>query len=159
MAKQKKTNAERLLEAAKINFEAIEYKVDPNDLSGEHIAREIGISPSQMFKTLVLKGEKNGHVVCCISTDKELDLKKVASQAGEKKIEMIPEKQLLATTGYIRGGCSPVGMKKQFPTVIDETIFLCETMIFSAGKVGYQVEMTPETLSQMISYSIADVTV
>ena len=158
MAKQKKTNAERLLEAAKINFEAIEYKVDPNDLSGEHIAREIGISPSQMFKTLVLKGEKNGHVVCCISTNKEVDLKKVASQAGEKKIEMIPGKQLLATTGYIRGGCSPVGMKKKFPTFFDGSAEGFDEIYVSGGVRGITIKIKAKDLIEYVDGRVADLT-
>lgn len=158
MAKQKKTNAERLLEVAKIKFEALEYKVDPNDLSGEHIAREIGIPPCEMFKTLVLKGEKNGHAVCCIPTDKELDLKKVAVAAGEKKIEMIPEKQLLPTTGYIRGGCSPVGMKKKFPTFFDKSAEDFDEIYVSGGVRGITLKIKREDLIKYVDGTTCDLT-
>ena len=158
MAKQKKTNAERLLEAAKIDFKKLEYEVDPNDLSGEHIARELGISPEKMFKTLVLKGDKNGHAVCCIPTDKELDLKKVAVCAGEKKIEMIPEKQLLATTGYIRGGCSPVGMKKKFPTFFDISAEQFDEIYVSGGLRGVTLKIKGKDLIKYVDGKSADLT-
>lgn len=154
----KKTNTERLLHAAKIKFDAIEYRVDPNDLSGEHIAREVGISPEQMFKTLVLKGEKNGHAVCCIPTCTELDLKKVAIAAGEKKIEMIPEKQLLPTTGYIRGGCSPVGMKKKFPTYFDESAELFDEIYISAGVRGVCLKIKTAELVEYVDGKLFDLT-
>lgn len=158
MAKQKKTNAERLLEAAKIDFKKLEYEVDPNDLSGEHIARELGILPEKMFKTLVLKGDKNGHAVCCIPTDKELDLKKVAVCAGEKKIEMIPEKQLLATTGYIRGGCSPVGMKKKFPTFFDISAEQFDEIYVSGGLRGVTLKIKAKDLIKYVDGKSADLT-
>ena len=152
----KKTNAERLLEAAKIEFEAVEYKVDENDLSGEHIARELGIEPEKVFKTLVLKGEKNGHAVCCIPANAELDLKKVAGVAGEKKIEMIPEKTLLPTTGYVRGGCSPVGMKKKFPTFFDETAQLFDEIYVSGGVRGMSIKIKPQLLIDFVAGKMAD---
>lgn len=154
----KKTNAERLLEAAKIKFEAIEYRVDENDLSGDHIARELGIDPDVMFKTLVLKGDKNGHVVCCIPTSGELDLKKVAQVAGEKKIEMIPEKQLLPTTGYIRGGCSPVGMKKKFPTYFDESANILDEIYISAGVRGITIKIKTRDLISYMDGKVCDIT-
>ncbi len=146
----KKTNAERLLQAAKISFQAIEYPVDESDLSGEHIAREIGVAPEEVFKTLVLKGDKKGYAVCCIPANAELDLKKTALAAGEKKIEMIPEKQLLHTTGYIRGGCSPVGMKKKFPTYFDETAQLFDNIYVSAGVRGLCIKIKPQTLADYV---------
>ncbi|MBR5586960.1 MAG: Cys-tRNA(Pro) deacylase [Clostridia bacterium] len=152
----KKTNAERLLEAAKIPFEAIEYAVDESDLSGEHIARELGLEPEMVFKTLVLKGEKNGFAVCCIPANAELDLKKVAVQAGEKKIEMIPQKDLLATTGYIRGGCSPVGMKKKFPTFFDETAQLFDYIYVSGGVRGMSLKIKPDLLVEYVDGKLAD---
>ncbi len=152
----KKTNAERLLEAAKIPFEAIEYAVDESDLSGEHIARELGLEPEMVFKTLVLKGEKNGFAVCCIPANAELDLKKVASVAGEKKIEMIPEKLLLPTTGYIRGGCSPVGMKKKFPTFFDETAQLFDEIYVSGGVRGLSIKIKPLLLIEYVDGKMAD---
>lgn len=154
----KKTNAERLLEAAKIAFEAIEYRVDEKDLSGEHIAREIGIEPEKVFKTLVLKGDKKGYAVCCIPSNSELDLKKTAIAAGEKKIEMIPEKQLLPTTGYIRGGCSPVGMKKKFPTYFDLTAELFDEIYVSAGVRGICLKIRPEELMEYVDGELFDLT-
>ena len=154
----KKTNAERLLEAAKIKFEAIEYKVDENDLSGDHIARELGIDPDMMFKTLVLKGDKNGHAVCCIPTSRELDLKKVAQATGEKKIEMIAEKQLLPTTGYIRGGCSPVGMKKKFPTYFDESAELFDEIYVSGGVRGITLKIKTNDLITYVDGKAFDLT-
>ena len=154
-----KTNAMRLLEAAKIPFELMEYPVDENDLAGESIARKTGKDPTQVFKTLVFFGEKNGHGVCCIPVCDELDLKKVAKAFGEKKVEMIPVKDLLKTTGYIRGGCSPVGMKKQYPTVFHETVQILDTVMVSAGKIGYQVELAPDALVELVGGTLADVTV
>ncbi|MBR6523418.1 MAG: Cys-tRNA(Pro) deacylase [Clostridia bacterium] len=152
----KKTNAQRLLEAAKIPFETLEYRVDESDLSGEHIARELGLEPELVFKTLVLKGEKNGFAVCCIPANGELDLKKVAAVAGEKKIEMIPEKTLLSTTGYIRGGCSPVGMKKKFPTFFDETAQLFDEIYVSGGVRGMSIKIKPDLLINYVDGKMAD---
>ena len=152
----KKTNAERLLEAAKIKFEAIEYAVDENDLSGEHIAREVGVDAERMFKTLVLKGEKKGFAVCCIPSNAELDLKKVALAAGEKKIEMLPEKQLLPTTGYIRGGCSPVGMKKKFPTYFDKAAEKFDEIYVSGGVRGITLKINTQRLVEYVDGQIVD---
>ena len=154
-----KTNAMRLLEAAKISFEVMEYPVDENDLSGTSIAKKTGKDPSQIFKTLVFSGEKNGFGVCCIPTCEELDLKKAAKAFGEKKIEMLHVKDLLKTTGYIRGGCSPVGMKKQFPTVIDETACLFDKIYVSAGVRGAMLGIDPSALADYIGAKLADVTV
>lgn len=152
----KKTNAERLLVAAKIPFEVVEYAVDESDLSGEHIASELGLEPELVFKTLVLKGEKNGFAVCCIPANAELDLKKVAVVTGEKKIEMIPQKMLLATTGYIRGGCSPVGMKKKFPTFFDETAQLFDYIYVSGGVRGLSLKIKPDLLMEYVEGTMAD---
>ena len=152
----KKTNAERLLEAAKIPFEAVEYAVDESDLSGEHIARELGLEPEMVFKTLVLKGEKNGFAVCCIPANAELDLKKVAVATGEKKIEMIPQKMLLATTGYIRGGCSPIGMKKPFPTYIHSTCSNFDYIYVSAGVRGLQICIAPQDLIDVAKATVVE---
>ena len=132
--KKEKTNVMRLLDAAGIPYRTMEYEVDEHDLSGIHVARQLGQDPDTCFKTLVLKGEKNGYLVCCIPVAEELDLKKVARAVGDKKVEMIPMKDLLAVTGYIRGGCSPVGMKKRFPTYIDETAVLFEEIAVSADR-------------------------
>jgi Cys-tRNA(Pro)/Cys-tRNA(Cys) deacylase len=150
--KMVKTNAMRLLSAAGITFETREYTVDENDLSGVHVAEQLGQPCEQVFKTLVLKGDKTGHLVCCIPVNKELDLKKVSKAAGDKKAEMIPMKDLLSVTGYIRGGCSPIGMKKKFPTYIDETCILFDTLAVSAGIRGAQIIIKPDDL---ISYTEA----
>ena len=153
-----KTNAMRLLEAAGIDFEVLEYPVDENDLSGESVARKTGKAHEQIFKTLVFSGEKNGFGVCCIPTCEELDLKKAAKLFGEKKVEMLHVKDLLKTTGYIRGGCSPVGMKKQFPTVIDETACLFDKIYVSAGVRGMMLGVEPQALADFVNARFADVT-
>ena len=137
-----RTNVMRLLDAAGIHYETGTYEVDENDLSGSHAADLMGIDHDQMYKTLVLKGEKKGYLVCCIPVDEELDLKKVAKAAGEKKVEMIHVKDMLGITGYIRGGCSPIGMKKKFPTYIEETAQLYDTIMVSAGQRGVPVSYT-----------------
>ena len=145
-----KTNVMRLLDAAGIVYQAGSYEVDEDDLSGSHAADLMGVGHDAMYKTLVLKGEKKGYVVCCIPVDEELDLKKVAKAAGEKKVEMIHVKDMLAVTGYIRGGCSPVGMKKQYPTYIEETAQLYDQITVSAGQRGVQVTLNPEDLRRYV---------
>jgi Cys-tRNA(Pro)/Cys-tRNA(Cys) deacylase len=140
----------RLLEAAGIAFRTMEYEVDENDLSGVHVAAQIGEDPDAVFKTLVLKGEKTGYLVCCIPVAEELDLKKVARAAGDKKVEMLPMKELLPTTGYIRGGCSPIGMKKKFPTYIEETAVLFDEIAVSAGVRGQQIILNPDDLARYV---------
>lgn len=142
-----RTNVMRLLDAAGIEYEAGEYEVDENDLSGSHAADMMGVDHDSMFKTLVLRGEKTGYLVCCIPVDEELDLKKVAKTAGDKKVEMIHMKELLPLTGYIRGGCSPIGMKKKFPTYIEETAVLFDKIAVSAGMRGVQILIDPEQLA------------
>ncbi len=142
-----KTNVCRLLDKAGISYEEKQYEVDENDLSGSHAAEMMGVSHDNVFKTLVLKGERKGYLVCCIPVDEELDLKKVAKAAGDKKVEMLPMKDLLGVTGYIRGGCSPVGMKKKFPTYIEETAVLFDQIAVSAGMRGKQILVNPETLA------------
>lgn len=154
-----KTNVMRLLEAAKIPYDLLEYEVEENDLSGESTARKTGRDASQVFKTLVFSGEKNGFGVCCIPACDELDLKKTAKAFGEKKVEMIHVKDLLKVTGYIRGGCSPIGMKKQFPTVIDETACLFDKIYVSAGVRGAMLGIEPAALAEYISAKLEDVTV
>ena len=154
-----KTNAMRLLEAAKIPFEIMEYAVDESDLSGLSTARKTGKDPSQIFKTLVFSGEKQGYGVCCIPACEELDLKKTAKAFGEKKVEMLPVKDLLKVTGYIRGGCSPVGMKKAFPTVIDETAELFDKIYVSAGVRGIMLGIDPAALAEYVGAKLLDVTV
>lgn len=152
------TNVMRLLKQADIPFETGEYAVDENDLSGVHAAQMLGIDPDCMFKTLVTKGEKRGVHVFCIPVAQELDLKKCASAAGEKKIEMIHVKDLLGLTGYVRGGCSPIGMKKKYPTTIDETAILFDKIYISAGMRGEQVILNPEALAAYIEADFMDVT-
>ena len=142
-----RTNVMRLLDAAGIEYEAGEYEVDENDPSGSHAADMMGVDHDSMFKTLVLRGEKTGYLVCCIPVDEELDLKKVAKAAGDKKVEMIHMKELLPLTGYIRGGCSPIGMKKKFPTYIEETAVLFDKIAVSAGMRGVQILIDPEQLA------------
>ena len=141
-----KTNAMRRLDAAKISYEVKEYEVDENDLSGIHIADQIGLPYEQVFKTLVAKGDKTGIVVFCIPCDKEIYLKHAASVTGNKKMEMLHVKDLLATTGYIRGGCSPIGMKKNFPTFIDESAGNFERITVSAGVRGAQLLLRVDEL-------------
>lgn len=141
-----KTNAMRLLTAAGIPYQVKEYPVDENDLSGTHVADSIGADYDTVYKTLVLKGDKTGYLVCCIPVDAELDLKKVAKAAKDKKVEMIHMKDLLGLTGYVRGGCSPIGMKKKFPTYIEETAILYDEIAVSAGVRGAQIIINPEKL-------------
>lgn len=161
MAKKKvetsvKTNAMRIVESAGVAFRTKEYEVDEEDLSGTHAAQMIGMPCEQVFKTLVLKGEKTGYFVCCIPVDMELDLKKVARASGDKKTEMIPMKDLLSVTGYIRGGCSPIGMKKKFPTYLEETAQLFDEIAVSAGKRGEQILIHPEALRNLVEGTYAD---
>ena len=153
-----KTNAMRLLEQAGIEFETGEYQVDESDLSGVHAAAELGVEPECVFKTLVVRGEKKGLFVFCIPVAEELDLKKCAACAKEKKVEMIHVKELLPLTGYIRGGCSPVGMKKKYPTFIDETAVLFEKIYVSAGQRGVQLIVNPEALAEYLQAEFADLT-
>ncbi len=152
------TNAMRLLKQAGIPFETSEYEVDESDLSGVHAAESLGVDPDCVFKTLVARGEKHGPHVFCIPVAQELDLKKCAAAAGEKKIEMIHVKELLPLTGYIRGGCSPIGMKKKFPTTLDETAILFDKIYVSAGVRGEQIIVNPEALAAYIGADFVDVT-
>lgn len=142
-----KTNVMRLLDTAGTAYTAGEYEVDEEDLSGSHAADRMGIDHDTMYKTLVLTNDKNRYFVCCIPVDEELNLKKAAKAAGEKKLEMIKMKDLLPVTGYIRGGCSPIGMKKRFPTYIEETAVLYDRIMVSAGMRGVQISIDPEDLA------------
>ena len=150
-----KTNVMRLLDAAKIPYATGTYEVDEEDLSGSHAADMLGVDHDQMYKTLVLKGEKKGYLVCCIPVDEELDLKKAAKASGEKKVELIHVKDMLGITGYIRGGCSPIGMKKHYPTYIEEMALLYDTVMVSAGQRGVQVTVNPEALRQFVDGQFA----
>lgn len=151
-----KTNAMRLLDAAGICYRAVEYEYDENDLGGTHVAAVTGMDPDQVFKTLVARGERKGILVFCIPVSCTLDLKKAAAAAGDKKVEMIHMKELLGLTGYIRGGCSPVGMKKKYPTFIDETAMLYDEIAVSGGARGLQMVLDPETLMEYAEIRAAD---
>jgi ybaK/ebsC protein len=144
--KIQKTNAARLLDREKIEYTLVPYQVDEEHLDAIHVAGQLGEDISMVFKTLVLKGDRTGHFVCVIPGDKEVDLKMAAKASGNKSCNLIHMKELLPTTGYIRGGCSPIGMKKQFPTFLHETAILYDTVCVSAGKVGYQIELKPDDL-------------
>lgn len=152
-----KTNAMRMLDKAKIQYEAITYTVDENDLSGTHIAAQVGLPYEQVFKTLVAKGDKTGLVVLCIPVDKEIDLKKAAAATGNKKLEMVHVKDLLGLTGYIRGGCSPVGMKKAFPTYICRTASRHEKITVSAGVRGCQLLVNSSDLIAFTKATLCDI--
>ena len=158
MANNQKTNAVRLLERSKITFETVPYEVDENNLAATHVAEQLGEDIAQVFKTLVLHGERAGHFVCIIPGDKEVDLKKAAKAVGAKKAEMIPMKDLLPTTGYIRGGCSPIGMKKPFPTFFDESALNFDFIYVSAGIRGLQIKINPNELISFVNASTADLT-
>lgn len=151
-----KTNAIRILESHKINFNVVEYEVDENDLSGETVAEKIGVTFEEVFKTLVAKGDRTGYCVFCIPVNFELNLKKAAKASDNKSVELIKVKELLPLTGYIRGGCSPIGMKKQFPTFIDETAQLFEKIFVSAGVRGMQIRINPDDLKNLISAEYDD---
>ncbi len=154
-----KTNAMRMLDAAKISYETLTYDVDENDLSGIHIAESIQFPMEKMFKTLVAKGDKTGFLVFCIPVAKELDLKQAASLTGNKKIELLHVKDLLGVTGYIRGGCSPIGMKKKFPTYVDDSALQLEKMTVSAGTRGIQLLLDRALLLHFIQATVAPLTV
>ena len=154
-----KTNAVRLVQQANITCEEKFYEFDENDLNGNHAAAAIGFPPEQVFKTLVARGVKNGILVFCIPVCCELDLKKAAKVAGDKSIELLPVKELLPTTGYIRGGCSPVGMKKKYPTYFDEVCMLFEEIAVSAGERGHQMVLPPKDLIRLIDAKLVDIIV
>lgn len=149
-AKIAKTNAARLLDQAKIAYELIPYEVDESDLSATHVAGVLGENVDQVFKTLVLHGDKSGYFVCIIPGDKELNLKLAAKVSGNKNCEMIPMKELLSITGYIRGACSPIGMKKRFPTYIHETCLDFDFIYISAGQRGLQIKISPQDLIRIV---------
>ena len=154
-----KTNAVRLVQQAGIPIREAFYEYDEKDLNGNHAAKAIGFPAEQVFKTLVVKGAKRGIMVFCIPVCCELDLKKAAKASGEKSIEMLPVKDLLATTGYIRGGCSPVGMKKKFPTFFDEVCLLFDEIAVSAGERGHQMILPPNDLVQLVDGKLVDIIV
>ena len=155
MAKIQKTNVARLLDKARIDYDLVAYEVDENDLAAAHVAAQLGEPIEQVFKTLVLRGDRHGLFVCVIPGDAEVDLKKAAKASGNKKAEMIAMKELLPLTGYIRGGCSPIGMKKPFPTYFHSTATTFSHIYLSAGQRGLQLRIEPAAL---ISYVGAEVT-
>ncbi len=154
-----KTNAMRQLDKAKIDYKPIEYMPDENDLSGVHIAEQTGLPPEIMFKTLVAKGDKNGHAVFCIPVNAELDLKKCAVVSGNKRVELLAVKELLGVTGYIRGGCSPIGMKKKFPTYFDEAVTLYDEVTVSAGIKGCQLMLSSREVVKFTEATVANLTI
>ena len=158
MAKKlEKTNAARLLDKAGVAYKLIPYEFDENDLAASHVADSLGQDIARVFKTLVLHGDRTGYVVCVVPGDGEVDLKALAKVSGNKKVEMIPMKDLLGVTGYIRGGCSPVGMKKRFPTYFHSTALDFDTIYVSAGVRGLQLEISPSDLIAFVCASVADV--
>ncbi len=150
-----KTNVVRLLEAGGAEFDILYYDVD-EDLSATHAAARLGLDADQVFKTIVLVGERVGYFVCLIPGSCEIDLKKAARASGDKACSLLPLKELEPLTGYVRGGCSPIGMKRKLPTIIDETAFLFDRISVSAGKRGMQVFLAPKTLSGIVGAEVAD---
>lgn len=152
----KKTNAARLLDAQSVSYELAEYEVDESDLSAISLAKKIGQDVEQIFKTLVLRGDKSGIFVCVIPGNAEVDLKKAAKVSGNKNCAMVQQKELLPLTGYIRGGCSPIGMKKPFPTFIHETCILFDAIFVSAGQRGLQFKINPDDLIKVTGAEVCD---
>ena len=159
MAKQKieKTNAARLLDRAKITYSLIPYEVDESDLAARHVAEQLGEDISTVFKTLVLAGDRTGHLVCVVPGNHEVDLKAAARVSGNKKVEMIAMKELLPTTGYIRGGCSPIGMKNRFPTYIHSSALEHAAIYISAGVRGLQIRIAPTDLITFVGAEVAEI--
>ena len=157
MAKPIKTNVLRHLDAHKIPYETREYDVSDENYDGKLIAQKVDLPAEMIYKTLVLTGDKLKYLVCVIPVEKELDLKAVARATGNKSVAMLPQKDLLPLTGYLRGGCSPIGMKKAFPTVFHETALTIPSIIVSAGKIGYQIETKPEDLIRVVGAKTADI--
>ena len=157
MKKLNKTNAARLLDQAKVAYELVPYEVDENNLAADHVAASLGEDINCVFKTLVLKGDRTGHFVCVVPGNAEVDLKKAAKVSGNKKADLIAMKDLLPTTGYIRGGCSPIGMKKPFPTYFHESCIGFEYIYVSAGMRGLQLKIAPQALVDFVKATVADV--
>lgn len=158
MAKKiEKTNAARLLDKAGISYKLIPYEFDENDLAAQHVADSLGQDIARVFKTLVLHGDRTGHIVCVVPGNGEVDLKALAKASGNKKVEMIAMRDLLGVTGYIRGGCSPVGMKKRFPTFFHTTALDFDTIYVSAGVRGLQLEIAPSDLIGFVGATVASV--
>lgn len=156
MKKKEKTNVMRVLDSKKIAYEE-HYYGDTGAISGTEVADALGQNPDKVFKTLVTAGKSGTHYVFMVPVAEELDLKKAAAAVGEKSVEMLKSKDLLGLTGYIHGGCSPIGMKKVFTTIIHDTADSYDTIMFSGGKIGFQVELTFEDLKKVINISVADI--
>lgn len=156
-AKIDKTNAARILDRAKIPYQLIPYKVDEENLAATHVAEQLGEDIACVFKTLVLHGDRSGFFVCVIPGDKEVDLKAAAKVSGNKKADLIPMKDLLGTTGYIRGGCSPIGMKKTFPTLFHHSATEHPHIFISAGVRGLQLKVEPQKLIDFVKGTICDI--
>lgn len=152
-----KTNAARILDSHNIEYELISYEVDEDDLSAVTVAQKLGQDKDQVFKTLVLHGDKTGVFVCVIPGSEEVDLKKAAKVSGNKSAEMVPMKDILSLTGYIRGGCSPISMKKNYPTYIDETCALFDYIFISAGIRGLQLKINPSDLQSVTGCDIVSI--
>lgn len=157
MKKEEKTNVMRVLDSKKVEYKSHNYLAS-GAVSGTEVAHVLGQNPDSVFKTLVTVSKSKKYYVFLVPVEKEPDLKKAAAVVGEKKIEMLKSKELLGLTGYIHGGCSPIGMKKFFRTTVDETAKNYETIMFSAGKIGYQVEMNPADLEKVIRFEYANIT-
>lgn len=159
MAKQKieKTNAARLLDRAKVAYGLVPYEVDEDNLAATHVAEQLGEDISTVFKTLVLSGDRTGLLVCVVPGNHEVDLKAAARASGNKKVEMLPMKELLPATGYIRGGCSPIGMKKHLPTYIHSTALKHSTIYVSAGVRGLQIRIAPDDLIHFVDAVVAEI--
>ena len=156
MKKEEKTNVMRVLDGKKISYKSHTYEPDAA-MSGEEIAGILGEDPGRVFKTLVTQGKSGAYYVFVVPVREELDLKKAAKASGEKSVSMIKQKELLPLTGYVHGGCSPIGMKKQFPTFIHETATQSDRIFVSAGRVGYQIELKPQELILVSKASVADI--
>ena len=153
-----RTNVTRLLDQKKVSYTAHGFPAG-EAVSGAEAARRLGMPPEKVFKTLVTVGKSGGHYVYLVPVEAELDLRKAAACVGEKKVDMLPQKELLPLTGYVHGGCSPIGMKKAFPTVVHESAEGLDTMVFSAGKIGCHVEIAPSELKKVLEYGTADIVV
>ena len=152
-----KTNASRILERSGVKFDLVEYKVDEEHLDAVHVAEELDEDINTVYKTLVLHGDKNGHFVCVIQGDKEVDLKKAAKISGNKKVAMIPMKELLPLTGYIRGGCTAIGMKKNFPVFLDQRALNNSFIYISAGRRGLQIKLSPSDYANVTKAVVGDI--
>lgn len=157
MHKIEKTNAARLLDRAKIPYRLVPYEVDENNLAADHVAEQLGEDINRVFKTLVLQGDRNGYFVCVVPGNAEVDLKKAAKASGNKKADLIPMKELLPLTGYIRGGCTSIGMKKQFPTFFHSSALDFPTIFVSAGQRGLQLDIAPANIISFTRATVADI--